>query len=78
MGGLDKYILNTSDKKLQSDKAQELRARLLKRAEEIYEQERTLAQQAGIDVDAVPPGEAGQEELSSAAIATGGASDAQP
>lgn len=47
MGGLDEYILRTPDKKLMSDKAQELRARLLTKARETYEQEETLARALG-------------------------------
>lgn len=61
MGGLDHYILKTPDKKLQSTKAQELRARLLARAQEMYEQQQTLAQQEGL-IDAADVVEAYAEQ----------------
>lgn len=72
MGGLDEYILKTPDKKLKSTKAQELRARLLARAEEMYERERALAQdEAAGPIDAaVVEEQAGPAQDGSSGLAT--------
>lgn len=53
VGGLDAYILNTPDKKLQSDVAIELRTKMLERL--VQQQQAVLASQAQQQQQYLPP-----------------------